>query len=147
MISLELAQQLKKAGLVWKASNHDFFAIPDRGMDDRIFVITDMMAHLDLLQGWPVITFHGTAEWALDYIVTTEVVWLPTEGQLRQELENLLRDEVEKALRLWWENGRYHSQIQHQNESLTFDAATASDAYGRAILHILETYYSDTVRH
>ena len=50
MISLKLAQQLKKAGLVWKASNHDFFAIPDRGMDERRFVIADMMANLDLLQ-------------------------------------------------------------------------------------------------
>ncbi|MEJ2750208.1 MAG: hypothetical protein P8183_20220 [Anaerolineae bacterium] len=142
MISLALAQELKGAGLVWKASNHDFFAIPDRGMDDRLFVITDIMAHLDLLQGWPVITFHGTAEWALDYIVTTEVVWMPTEGQLRQELENLLKDEVEKVLQLWWQNGRYHTQIQYQNETLTFDAATASDAYGKAILTILQTSYS-----
>jgi hypothetical protein len=142
MISLALAQELKGAGLVWKASNHDFFAIPDRGMDDRLFVITDIMAHLDLLQGWPVITFHGTAEWALDYLVTTEVVWMPTEGQLRQELENLLKDEVEKVLRLWWQNGRYHTQIQYRNETLTFDAATASDAYGKAILTILQTSYS-----
>lgn len=30
MSSLELAQQLKQAGLVWKASTHDFFAIPNR---------------------------------------------------------------------------------------------------------------------
>ena len=142
MISLELAQTLKKAGLVWKASNHDFFAIPDRGMDDRRFVIADMMANLDLLQGWPVITFHGTAEWALDYIVTTEVVWMPTEAQLRQELEVLLKDEVEKVMQLWWENGRYHTQIQYRNQTLTFDAATASNAYGEAILHLLLHYYA-----
>ena len=142
MISLELAQKLKNAGLVWKASNHDFFAIPDRGMDERVFVITDMMAHLDLLQGWPVITFHGTAEWALDYIVTTEVVWMPTESQLRQELENLLQDDTAEVLRLWWGDGRYHTQIQYQDETLTFDAATASDAYGKAILTILQHYYS-----
>lgn len=142
MISLELAQTLKKAGLVWKASHHDFFAIPDRGMDDRRFVIADMMANLDLLQGWPVITFHGTAEWALDYIVTTEVVWMPTEAQLRQELEVLLKDEVEKVMQLWWENGRYHTQIQYRSQTLTFDAATASDAYGEAILHLLQHYYA-----
>ena len=142
MISLALAQALKQAGLVWKASTHDFFAVPDRGMDERRFVITDMMAHLDLLQGWPVITFHGTAEWALDYIVTTEAVWMPTEGQLRQELENLLRDEAEKVLRLWWEDGRYHVQIQYRSQTLTFDAATASDAYGEAILHLLHHYYA-----
>ncbi|MCB9422679.1 MAG: hypothetical protein H6667_22945 [Ardenticatenaceae bacterium] len=142
MISLELAQALKQAGLVWKASNHHFFAIPDRGMDDHIFVITDMMAHLDLLQGWPVITFHGTAEWALDYIVTTEVVWMPTEGQLRQELENLLKDEGEKELKLRWVDGRCHIQIRYQNETLSFNAATASNAYGETILYILQTYYS-----
>ena len=142
MISLKLAQQLKKAGLVWKASNHDFFAIPDRGMDERRFVIADMMANLDLLQGWPVITFYGTAEWALDYIVTTEVVWMPTEAQLRQELENLLKEEVEKDLRLWWGNGRYHIQIQYRSQTLTFDANTASDAYGEAILHLLQRYFA-----
>lgn len=142
MISFEMAQALKNSGLVWKANNHDFFAIPDRGMNDRLFVVTDMMARLDLLQGWPVITFHGTAEWALDYIVTTEVVWMPTEGQLRQELEGLLQDEVEKELRLWWENGRYHTQIRYQNETLTFDANTASDAYGTTILYLLRHYYA-----
>ena len=83
MISLPLARELKQAGLVWSATINDFFAIPDRGMDDRIFVITDLMANLDIFRGWPVVTFHGSAEWALDYILTTEVVWLPTESQLR----------------------------------------------------------------
>jgi hypothetical protein len=142
MISFPLAQSLKEAGLVWKASNHDFFAIPDRDLDDRVFVITDMMAHLDLLQGWPVITFHGTAEWALDYIVTSEVVWMPTEAQLRQELENLLKDEPEKVMQLWLDDGRYHIQIQFRGQTLFFDATTASDTYGETILYLLENYYS-----
>jgi hypothetical protein len=138
MISLALAQKLKTAGLVWPARNYDFFAIPDRGMDDRIFVITDVMAHLDLLQGWSVITFHGTAEWALDYIVTMEVVWLPSEEQIRRELEKLLQAESEKGFQLRWENGRYLCQIFYQGKHQEFDAPTGSDAYGLALLFLLE---------
>lgn len=142
MISLELAQKLKKAGLVWKASNHDFFAIPDRDMDDRIFVITDIMAHLDLLRGWSVITFHGTAEWALDYIVTTEVIWLPTEKQLRRELEKLLQGEVEKGFQLRWENGRYLCQIFFRGNQIQFEASNGSDAYGQTLLYLLKQTFN-----
>lgn len=140
-ISLELAQKLKNAGLVWKASIHDFFAIPGRDMDDRLFVITDMMAYLDLLRGWPVITFHGTAEWALDYIITSEVVWMPTEGQLRQELETLLQDDPEQSLVLQRRPGGYRLQVQFRGQQIQFEGQTASEVYGQTVLHLLETYF------
>ena len=101
MISLTLAQQLKAAGLVWHTNNYDFFAIPDRELDDRVFVLADMMAYTELVQGWPVVAFHGTAEWALDYILTREVVWMPTEEQLREALEaGRVTSEADFALHL-----------------------------------------------
>jgi hypothetical protein len=141
MISLPLARQLKEAGLVWRAGIHDFFAIPDRDLDDRVFVITDVMAYLELFRGWPVVTFHGTVEWALDYILTSEVVWIPTEGQLRQELEDVLRRVGEPTtLQLMLDESDYHCQISYQGKQLTFTAATASEAYGQAVLHILQHY-------
>ena len=98
MISLSLARKLKQAGLLWQASVNDFFAIPDRGMDDRVFVIADLLANLDIFRGWPVVTFHGTAEWALDYILTAEVIWLPTESQLRQALLDMINNESQRKL-------------------------------------------------
>jgi hypothetical protein len=119
---------------------HHFFAIPERGFDDRVFVISDLMAHLDLLKGWPIVAFHGAVEWALDYILMTEVVWMPTEEQLRQELEEILLGEPEAALQLSWRPYGYLCEIHFRSDRLTFEAKSASDAYGGALLHILEKY-------
>ena len=138
MISLELAQRLKKAGLVWKASNHHFFAIPDRELDDRVFVISDLMAHLDLFRGWPVVTFHGAVEWALDYILTTNVVWMPTEEQLREELAAFLSVANTPFLQLNWLNGHYCCEIDFDEQRHQFEAQTASEAYGQALLFVLQ---------
>lgn len=139
MIPLTLARELKEAGLVWRADLHDFFAIPDRDLDDRVFVITDVMAYLELLRGWPVVTFHGAAEWALDYILTTEVIWLPTEGQLRHQLEEMLLGEEELSLRLILRPQRdYRCEFNFQGHDMYFDGDTAEIAYAQALLHILE---------
>lgn len=140
MISLALARELREAGLVWKAGIHDFFAIPDRDLDDRLFVVTDVMAYLEILRGWPVVTFHGTAEWALDYILTTEVVWMPTEGQLRQELEDILRGEAEQKLQLNFKGESYVCEIYYQDQALQFNRPTAEEAYAAALLHALKHY-------
>ncbi|KAA3656290.1 MAG: pilus assembly protein CpaE [Chloroflexi bacterium] len=137
MISLSLAKQLKKAGLVWKTSVNDFFGIPDRGFDDRVFVLSDMMANMDLFRGWPVVTFHGSAEWALDYILTSETVWLPTEEQLRYELEQLLLGEEEIKLQLTYTATGYQCHILHKSEPLSFMGSNGSEAYGLALLHVL----------
>lgn len=138
MISLELARELQDAGLIWDAGVNDFFAIPDRGLDDRVFVVSDMMANLDIFRGWPVVTFHGAAEWALDYILTAEVVWMPTEEQLRLALEDILLGELRVFLQLTRRPTDYRCSVQYKGETLHFDAPTGSEAYGRALLHVLQ---------
>jgi len=138
MISLLLARRLKHAGLVWRAGNYDFFAIPDRGMDDRIFVISDLMANLDIFRGWPVVTFHGSAEWALDYILTTELVWLPTEEQLRQALIDKLSDQVQLLVNLSSDRRGYRCTIVFNGQERDFESPDGSNAYGLALLYILE---------
>jgi hypothetical protein len=145
MISLALAQSLKTAGLVWRADLHHFFAIPDRGFDDRIFVISDMMAQLELFKGWPVVTFQGGVEWALDYILTTEVVWMPTEEQLRRELEEILLGEPQLLLQLRLQHDGYCCEVCWRGGELAFTAVSASDAYGLALLHILENLDADNI--
>ena len=69
-----------------------------------------------------------------------EVVWLPTEEQLRQELVFMLDQLVEKTeltLKLE-ENGRYTLHISLHNTLFTFTAPTAGETYGQALLHILK---------
>ena len=51
MISLEMAQRLKEAGVVWEPAQGDKFALLDRELDDRVFVINDMATVIELLQG------------------------------------------------------------------------------------------------
>lgn len=137
MISLELAGRLKDAGLVWRTANHDFFGVPDTGLDDRVFVLTDIVAYTELIRGWPVVAFHGTAEWALDYIHTSEVVWLPTEAQLRESVVQLLGEGTGNRLSLQLTKSGYACTISAAERSMTFAAATAEEAYAAALLHLL----------
>jgi hypothetical protein len=138
MISLNLARKLKKAGLVWTPVLNDFFAIPDRDLDEKIFVLSDMAIFIQLLRGHPSLVFHGTPEWALDYILVSEVVWLPSESQLREKLEILLIDEPQPTLIFTSGHDGYACRIHFQGERLSFEAFGANDAYGLALLHVLE---------
>jgi hypothetical protein len=137
MISLAIARELKNAGLVWEARINDYFAIPDRGMDERVFVISELQADLDVLRGWPVVTFHGAAEWALDYILTTEVVWMPTEEQLRELLVTALDRLGDAWLQLELQNESYRCRLRRQNRVLEFAAEDGSGAYAGALLYLL----------
>jgi hypothetical protein len=132
MLSLALAKQLKKAGLSWTPRNLDVFVVPDRGLDDTPFVLTDVMAYIELFRGSPMVTFHGTAEWALDYVLQSEAVWLPSEAQLH----GLLRDHG-AAFTLRTMPAGYRCEMSRGAEQIAFDAADAADAYGSALLHLL----------
>lgn len=139
MLSLKTAVALKNMGLVWQADTHDFFGIPNRDMDERAFVISDLLANLDIFRGWPVVTFHGVAEWSLDYILTTEVVWLPTESQLRQEIAaRLLADDAEAEFQLNLCPQGYECQLKRHQQPLRFASPTAEEAYAQALLQLLQ---------
>lgn len=132
MLSLSLAQQLKKAGLEWEPQLLDIFAIPDRELDDRRFVLTDVMAYIEVFRGSPVVTFHGTAEWALDFMLQTEAVWIPSESQLRERIQQLATELVLKQTEQGFECG-----LQYGGEKMVFHSAGACDAYGSALLQLL----------
>ncbi|MAU02108.1 MAG: pilus assembly protein CpaE [Anaerolineaceae bacterium] len=140
MITLALARKLKEAGLVWHTSVHDFFAIPDRDMDNRVFVLSDMMVTMELLRGWPAVVFHGTAEWASDYLLTHEAVWLPTESQLREQLEEELAGRNGRFHQLVRTEDSYSCELVLANNPLRFAAESASEAYGQALLHLLQNH-------
>lgn len=138
MISMQLALDLKEAGLVWRMNIHDFFAIPDRNLDGRIFVLSDMMAYMDLIKGWPAVSFHGTSEWALDYILSHEVVWMPTEAQLREELLRMLAQEGDPKLTLTLNGRGAVCAVEIGGQTLQFTADSVAEAYGRSLLHLLQ---------
>ena len=137
MISLESARELKEAGLIWQPAQGDKFAIPDRGLDDRIFVINDMAAIVALVRDVPAVTFHGTAEWALDYLYVGEAIWLPEESQLRERLREELKAQGIRAFDLVYAEGSYTCRFGWHGQVLAFSAADAAEAYAAALLYML----------
>ena len=122
----------------WIPALHDFFAVPDRGLDDRIFVISDMHAYVEVRNNLPVVTFHGVLEWSLDYLLTAEVIWMPREEQLRLALMQRLVSEKQPALSLSAHPDGSVCVINFRGQSLIFEANEASEAYAAALLHILK---------
>ncbi len=138
MISLETAARLKEAGLKWVPALHDFFAIPDRGLDDRVFVLSDMTVGVEILHGFPAITFNGAVEWSLDFIYQFDVIWMPREDQLRAILTTRLAGAPEPAVQLSAAAGGCRCAIPVNGEQVSFAAEDAAEAYGRALLHLLQ---------
>lgn len=137
MLSLTIAQDLKEAGLKWAPKLHDLFMVPDTELDKRLFVISDVMTYVEIMQGKPAVTFHGALEWALDYVMLADILWLPHEAQLREMLEERLRSERPPILVLISMADGYRCEIRLNNERLAFEAFGASEAYGLALLHLL----------
>lgn len=87
MLSLTTARQLRRAGLTWEPHEGDRFVVPDRGMDEDVFLVSEMVVEVhDEGPAGGFVAFNGTTEWALDAILQREVVWIPREDQLRQLL-------------------------------------------------------------
>ena len=77
----------KLLGLEFKGKIfEDRFLIADRGMDEDVFVVSEMVVEQFHGAAGPLLRFHGTTEWALDYVLVSQVLWLPREDQLRAAL-------------------------------------------------------------
>jgi hypothetical protein len=131
VIPLELARQLTAAGLPWKPAMGDRFAIPDRDMDDEVFVLSNMTIEVQELPDGPVIGFNGTTEWALDDVEKGEAIWLPSEEQLRVLLGGTFRALARAG-------DRYRVDIELLGTAAGFDGDDPAEAYARALLHLLE---------
>ncbi len=131
MISVELATVLRDSGLTWRPALYDVFFIPDRGLDDRVFVLSDMTVDVQHLAGGAAITFNGAVEWSLDSILHGEVVWLPTEAQLRALLG-------ERLVALTRDEGEYVCAVDVGREIVEYRDLGASNAYGQAVFALIE---------
>ena len=130
MIGVQVAQQLREAGLVWKPGTGDRFTIPDRDLDDDVFVLSDMTIEVYNVPEGRVIGFNGTTEWALDDVELDEALWLPREDQLRELLGGTLQA-LRRAATDW------AVDVTLLGENRTFTAATPEEAYAAALLHLL----------
>jgi hypothetical protein len=130
VIDVQLAQQLKEAGLVWKPAAGDRFAIPDRDLDEEVFVLSNMTIEVYQVPEGRVIGFNGTTEWALDDVEIEEALWLPREDQMRELLGGTFR-----ALRAT--DAEFDVQTVLLGEERSFTASTAEQAYAAALLHLL----------
>ena len=92
MLSPELAVRLRVAGVRWHPTPGDAFVVPGLHLDDRVFVLSDMVVELkDVPGGTRVLAFNGTTEWALDSLEVDRAVWVPREDQLRTLLGSAFR--------------------------------------------------------
>jgi hypothetical protein len=130
VIGVQLAQRLREAGLVWKPQPGDRFAIPDRDLDDDVFVLSNMTIEVHTVPDGQIIGFNGTTEWAMDDVELDEALWLPREDQLRELLGGTLR-----ALRRT-EPG-WNVDVTLLGEDRTFTGPTPEEAYAAALLHLL----------
>ena len=130
MIPLPLARRLMAAGLVWDPLPGDRFCIPDKEMDDEVFVLSTMTIEVHDLPGRTVIGFNGTTEWALDDVEKDATIWLPREDQLRELLGAAFR-RLERA------GDRYRVLVTLWDEAVEFTGDEPDTAYAGALLHLL----------
>ena len=131
MIGVQIARELKAAGLAWKPGPGDRFAIPDRDLDDEVFVLSNMTIEVYKVPEGRVIGFNGTTEWAMDDVEIDEALWLPREDQLRELLGGTFR-----ALRRDGTGG-YHVETSLLGEDRVVTAPSPEEAYAAVLLHLL----------
>ena len=131
MIELGLARALRVAGLAWNPLPGDRFVVPDRGMDEEVFVVSDMVIEVHDAPTGQVIGFNGTTEWALDSLEQQQVVWMPRENQLRELLD-------QRFVRLESVTGGFAVVIRVDDDGEHREVdADAEAAYARALLAVL----------
>lgn len=130
MLALDLALALRHAGLRWTPQLGDRFVLPGRGMDDDVFVLSNMTVEVHDFPSGKVIGFNGVTEWALDSVEQSEAVWLPAEHQLRNLLGGMFRS-LEST------SQGYEVALRLPDGEHTFTAGAAADAYATALLAVL----------
>jgi hypothetical protein len=134
MLSRELAIRLRDAGLRWHPARGDAFVVPDRDLDEDVFVLSDMVVELvDLPEGPSVLAFNGTTEWALDSLEAASAVWVPSEAQLR----TLLGDAFVGLERVPGPPAAYAVTVQVAGRPTRHLDVAAEPAYARALLAAL----------
>jgi hypothetical protein len=131
MISTGLARQLREAGLRWKPASGDRFHIDRHEFDSDLFTVSDLTIEAHEYPTGTILGFNGTTEWALDSVGVEDTLWLPREDQLRDLLRAAFRS-------LQSIDDLYRVTIAIGDDSATFESISAPEAYGLALLAVLE---------
>jgi hypothetical protein len=133
MISLDLALELRDAGVVWHPRTGDAFTILQPEMTGDVFTISDMMVEAHEFSTGTVLGFNGTTEWALDSVAQDDALWLPREDQLRELLGGTFL-----ALQVHPPGGYVViTRAPDGGDGSTHQADTAADAYAGAVLALV----------
>lgn len=125
-----MAVELDRAGLDWMPREGDKFVIPGRNLDGLVFTVSEMTIEVRPVVGGTRIAFNGAVEWALDSIMQSEVVWMPSESQLRDRLGATFR-QLRSA------DGDYVCVADFGGGEVEFITSSPSDAYAQALLHLI----------
>ena len=131
MISTVLARALRDSGLVWRPRAGDAFRIDRIEAEEEVFILSDMTVEAHEFSTGTVLGFNGTTEWALDSVALDDALWLPHEHQLREALGSAFRSLVR--------DGGYVVTATIDGQAGTFGADVATDAYAKALLHLLDS--------
>jgi hypothetical protein len=131
MVPVEIALALRAAGLRWTPTPGDRFVLPHKGMDDEVFVISDMTVEVHRFPTGPVIGFNGVTEWALDSVRQDEALWIPAEHQLRELLGHRFA-----KLEAHPEDG-FTVTVLVEDGVVARRAQDAAEAYALALLDVL----------
>ena len=132
MIGVELARRLQAAGLDWTPVSGDRFVIADRDMDAEVFVVSQLTIEVHEAPTGRLIRFNGTTEWALDSLEQSDALWVPAEHQLRHLLGATF-------VRLERSDDSYTVVAVVDGSEGLARAATAEEAYGQALLDLLQS--------
>ena len=126
---LELALRLRDSGLSWDPARGDRFVVPTEGLEDEVFVISDLTVEVHDVPSGRVVGFNGTTEWALDSLTLAQVVWLPREDQLRELLG-------ERFARLESRDGSWAGVLTGAGGEVEVVDDDAESAYAHAVLRV-----------
>jgi hypothetical protein len=132
VIPIPLASSLRAAGLAWHPAQGDRFVIPNREMDNEIFVLSTMTIDVHDLPEGQLLGFNGTVEWALDSLAKEDALWLPREDQLRTLLAGTFR-RLERSHTA----AGYTVTVEVNAKPRAFTAADPETAYGTALLWLI----------
>ena len=131
MISTGLARSLREAGLAWKPQSGDRFHIDRHELDADVFTVSELTVETHEYPTGTVLGFNGTTEWALDSVDLGDTLWLPHEDQLRDLLRTAFRS-LEAI------DDGYRVTIELDGAGQTFESVSAPEAYGLALLAVLD---------
>ncbi|SBN62190.1 hypothetical protein GA0004736_1090 [Curtobacterium sp. 9128] len=136
MITVELAKDLRAAGLRWNPETGDRFVIDKPGVDDDVYTVSEMTVERHDHPSGTILGFNGTTEWALDSVTAAESLWLPREDQLRE----LLGPSFVGLTRVAAGERVVHTvTVVLRGDDRSFAAADPAIAYGQALVAYITT--------